>query len=286
MQNNYLRKGLTISLILMLVGIIPSISAKISPSTFFETIKNHPLNNDVIFSDDFNDNSKDSEKWTEIFTGGEWFERNYQTEFRKYEVASSSTEGIESKGIPVTIKNVPLITECIMDTFIDNWPDQFYQWIGQPHIRVIDADDPDNHFIDVHYRRDYDIIKVLDSSGTDITLATINEFRSKVVITINKNGYSVDVGSYSSGFIPEPIFSEKFTVKLKLYIYLNGDYSNYWWIAGFDDVIITGKRSDPRNVNNYYIVENNMPKNICLLEKLIMKIFENKPFLKKLIGLF
>ena len=160
MHKRVLKKGFAICIVLMLIGIIPSISAKTSSPTTNKTIPKSPLNNDVIFSDYFNDNSKDTEKWTEIFTAGEWYERNYQTEFKKYEVASKNTEGIESIGIPVTIKDVPLIAECIMDTYIDNWPDPYYQYIGQTHVRVVDAAAPKDRYIDVHYRRDYDIIKI------------------------------------------------------------------------------------------------------------------------------
>ena len=285
MEKNLLRKGLAIAIVLMLVGIIPSIGAK-TTTTINETTQFQPINNDVIFSDDFNDNTKDLDKWTEIYTGGEWFEQNYQVEFRKYEVSSSNKEGIESSIIPVTIVDVPLKIECIMDTFIDNWPDPFFQWVGRTHIRVVDAEDPDNHSIDVYYRRNYDQIKVEDSSGTDMILASTDEFRSKVTITINKDGYSVEVGSYTSGFIPVPIFPEKFKVKLILYIFLSGDYSNYWWSGGFDDVIITGKKSDSRSLNNYHTVENNIPRNIGLLQRLILKFLENKPFYKLLTGLF
>ncbi len=280
MQNNYLKKGLAICLFLMLVGIIPTIDAKTSSPKINETIQKNPINKGVIFSDDFNDNSKDMTKWTEIYTGGEWYERNYQLEFKKYEISSDSREGIESIAIPVTIKKVPLILECIMDTFIDNYPDPFFQYIGRVLVRVVDADDPDNHYIEVYYRRDLDQIIVRDSSGTNMIIGGSDEFRFKVTITINKDGYSVDVGPYTSGLIPVAIFSEKFNVKLRLYQFLSGDYSNYWWIGGFDDVVLTGRRSDPRTV------ENNMPRGLGALQRLILKYLENRPFLRHLTGIF
>jgi hypothetical protein len=280
MQNNYLRKGLAICLVLMLVGIIPTIGAKTSSPTINKTIQKNPINKGVIFSDDFNDNLKDMTKWTEIYTGGEWYERNYQLEFKKYESSSDAKEGIESIAIPVTIKKVPLIVECIMDTFIDNYPDPFFQYIGRVLVRVVDADDPDNHFIEVFYRRDLDQIIVKDSSGTNMIIGGSDEFRFKVTITINKEGYVVDVGPYTSGLIPAIIFFEKFNVKIRLYQFLSGDYSNYWWIGGFDDVVMTGKRSDPRTL------ESNIPRDIGALQRLILKFLENRPFLRHLTGIF
>jgi hypothetical protein len=280
MRKKYLEKGLAVFLVLMLVGIIPTIGAKTSSPQINETIEKTPINKGEIFSDDFNDNIKDTSKWTEIFTGGEWHERNYQLEFKKHEKSSDTKEGIESISIPVTLKSVPLVVECIMDTFIDNYPDPFNQWIGRVQVRVVDADDPDNHYIDVHYRRDVDQIKVIDSSGTNMIIGGSDEFRFKVTITINKDGYSVDVGPYTSGLIPVAIFSEKFNVKLRLFQFLSGDYSNFWWIGGFDDVVMTGKRSDPRTV------ETNIPRNIGPLHRLILKLLEDRPLLKYLTGIF
>ena len=259
-----LSKTLVIGVFILFVGavIVPCISSDI-------LINNYQ---GILFEDDFNDNTKDINKWTELYNDGDWWERNHQAEFRCYETIPTSYEGIESIGIPVTIKKVPLRIECIMDTFIDNYPNPYYQDVGKIYLRVVDADDPDNHYIVVFYQRYYDDIRVVDSSGTNIILGLTNEFRSKVTITINKDGYTVDVGPYTSGFIPETIFSEEFTVKLRLYIFLNGDYPNYWWIGGFDDVIITGKKSNPRNRE-------------IILSSFLVRYLERLPLLERLLTL-
>jgi hypothetical protein len=272
MKNKVIKKIFIIYVIFLVIGILPSIGAnetKYILKNNYKT-KTEPKIQDLIFSDNFDDNKKDVTKWTEIMYGGEWYERNSQLEFRKYEVASSNREGIESIGIPVTLKTVPLRIECVMDTFIENYPSGG-QWVGQTHVNIVDAEDPENHYIDVYYRRDNNFIIVSDSSGTEITIGTTDEFKYKVTIIITDDGYTVDVGPYQTDIIPIPIFPEKFIVKLRLFIYLNGDFSDFWWCAGFDDVAITGKKSNPRVSNLNYKLEYYMSEKMITLYKSFMK---------------
>jgi hypothetical protein len=237
MRTNFIKKRLIICIAVILLFVLPNINATETKYNTQNNYKTQPINQDLLFSDNFNDNTKDLTKWTEIMTGGEWYERNNQLEFRKYEIASSNREGIASRDIPVKIENDIIIVECIMDTYIENYPSG-YQWVGQTHVKVVDGDDPENHYIDVYYRRDYDVILIEDSLGTEVMLGYSNEFRSKVIIMITDEGYSVKVGAYSSDFIQKSIFTQNFNLKLNLFIYLNGDFSDFWWCAGFDEVAI------------------------------------------------
>jgi hypothetical protein len=134
-----------------------------------------------------------------------------------------------------------------MDTFVDNYPNQNAQYVGQSHIAVVDSSDPDNVFIDVYYRRDNNKIIVSDSSGTSITIGNSNEFEYKVIITLESERYKVEVGPYESEWISESIFSSEFNLNLRLYIRCAGDFSSYWWMAAFDDVYITEIENDPPN---------------------------------------
>jgi len=246
MNKGIIKKGLAIVLILILINMAPSICGTARNKTNNYNID--PIDEEVIFSDDFNDNAKDLKNWTELYNEGEWWERNGQTEFRLYEGTSHwRKEGIESLDIPITFDNNKYKIEAIMDTFVDNYPNQEYQYVGQAHMAVVDSSDPNSTYIDVYYRRDNNKIIVADSSGTSITLGTSNEFEYKVVITLESERYNVKVGPYDSGWISESIFSTEFDLNLQLFIQLAGDFAGYWWIAAFDDVYITEIQNDPPN---------------------------------------
>jgi len=238
MKNSFLKKIIVVGLMILLVVIIPGTSGntKIIPD-----VPNKPLlTRDVLFFDDFNDNTKDYTKWTEAISDGEWWERNQQTEFRLYEGAPRA-ELIRSKGIPVELQDNSLVVECIMDTFVDNYPDPYFQYVGQPHIQIWDSSDPYGKNIDVRYRRDIDQIFVADSTGTYMSIGSTDEFRFRVVITVYSDKYQVEVGPYTSGWISKSIFSSTFTLELRLWIELAGSNPGYWWMAAFDDVIITSE---------------------------------------------
>ena len=244
MKISILKKVIVIGLMLALINIVPSISG----TTINKTNHHYPITEEVIFSDDFNDNTKDFTNWTELYDEGEWWERNQQTEFRVYEgLTSFNKEGIESIDIPISFDNNRYTIECVMDTFVDNYPNQNAQYVGQSHIGVVDSSDPDNTFIDVYYRRDNNKIIVSDSSGTLKTIGTSDEFRHDVIITLESERYNVEVGSYDSGWISESIFSSEFDLNLQLYIKLSGDFSSYWWMAAFDEVYITEIQNNPPN---------------------------------------
>ena len=89
-------------------------------------------------------------KWSEQYYEGTWWERNQQAEFRLYEPGHSSydAEGMESIGIPVTLDE-PLVIECIMYTFIDNYPDPYYQSNGQTWIMVKNEDQTNSNVPDI-----------------------------------------------------------------------------------------------------------------------------------------
>jgi hypothetical protein len=238
MKPGLYKNSIIFVILVVLIGavVIPSISGnKINKN---ENIVKPLSRGDVLFSDDFNDNTKDMTKWTEEFTAGTWWERNQQTEFRIYETQSWSYEGITSIGIPVTLDDDPVIVECIMDTFIDNYPDPWYQQVGRTHLRVVDGDD-ENNFIDVYYSRNYNQIYVRNGDGFQISIGTTDEFRYKVTITIYPDEYMVEVGPYTSGTISKTIFPSECTLKVKIFLAQAGDYSSFWWIAGFDDVVVS-----------------------------------------------
>ena len=60
---------------------------------------------DILFSDDFNDSIKDSNKWMEIYSNGIWEETNGRAEFRLIESGGTGarSEGIQTKAIAAMI---------------------------------------------------------------------------------------------------------------------------------------------------------------------------------------
>ena len=233
MNKGILKKILVLGLMLALINIVPSICG----NTINKTNNNNPIAKEVLFSDDFNDNSKDFGKWTELFNEGEWWERNGQTEFRLYEYDGHwRKQGIETIDIPVTMEYNQLTIEAIMDTYIDS---HGANYVGQPHMRVVDSSDPDNAYIDVYFRRDNGKVIVADSSGALKTIGYSDEFRDFVTIKIESDGYQVDVGELSSDWISRTIFPSEFDLRFRIYIQLAGDYPDLWWMAGFDEVEIS-----------------------------------------------
>ena len=242
MKKNILKKIIVIGLMLALINIIPSISG----TTISKTNNNNPIAEEVIFSDNFNDNSKDYTKWTELFNEGEWWERNGQTEFRVYEQDGSwHREGIETIDIPIEEMEYNQLTiEAIMDTYVDS---HGANYVGQPHMRVVDSSDPDNAYIDVYFRRDNGKVIVADSSGASKTIGYSDEFRDYVTITIESDRYEVEVGEHNSEWIERTIFPSEFDLRLRIYIQLAGDFPDLWWMAGFDEVVISQNINYPPN---------------------------------------
>jgi hypothetical protein len=263
MKPRLYKKSIVFAILVILIGAvaIPSISG----NNINENIVKPQPAPEVLFYDDFNDNSKDMKLWTEEYTDGTWWEQNQQTEFRIYESGGSwGYQGITSKSIPVSIEE-PLVIECIMDTYVDGNGG----FVGQIHFKLVDANDDDN-WIDVYYRRDNNQIFVSDSVETLMSIGTIDEFRFKVTITIQEDKYMVEVGPYITGWISQTVFPSEFGLKLKLYIRQAGDYPYLWWIAGFDDVVVNGKKRSKNAYNEIDIPRflNNFP----ILQKLLMQL--------------
>jgi hypothetical protein len=239
MKPRFYKKSIVFAILVVLIGAVavPSISG--NNTTNSENIVKPLSRGEVFFSDDFNDNSKDMTKWTEIYGDGTWWERNQQTELRLYESGGvNHRHGILSKGIPLVLDDDPVVVECIMDTLVDNYPDPWYQWIGTPSVMVVDADNKDN-YIQALYRRDINQIIVEQTGQLQKTIGSTDDFSFKVTITINIDKYMVEVGPYTSGWIAESIFPSECTIQVRLLIKLAGDYPSFWWIAGFDDVVVS-----------------------------------------------
>jgi hypothetical protein len=80
----------------------------------------------------------------------------------------------------------------------------------------------------------------------------------------------VEVGPYTTGWVAQSVFPSEFGLKMKLYIRQAGDYPSIYWIAGFDDVAVNGKKRS--KTADYEI---NLPRflnNFPILQKLLMQL--------------
>jgi PKD repeat protein len=113
-------------------------------------INNTPYGNSddfsgIIFYDDFNDNQKDFEKWTEIYTNGTWEEINQRTEFNISENNDEGAryQGIESIAFNVDIsktKSIIIDAEIFSDILHQGW-----QWIGRVNLKIYDGENLDGY---------------------------------------------------------------------------------------------------------------------------------------------
>lgn len=222
--------SITVILMLLLVNV--------SGNPFGEKTKDD--SEEILFSDDFNDNSKDYSKWSEIFTYGSWDETNSRTEFLINEPGNTREgEGIQSISIPVslTTKNSVVIS-CDMISDIGSTG-----WVGFLFLKVTDG----TNWVTAEYTRYRDELRIRDSNDASQTLIGsrgdgmwFNE------IEIFSDGYEVTMDSRSSGWIADPLFSSTSEISVQLYIENGGEVPECYQKSGFDNVVVTAiTRNNP-----------------------------------------
>jgi hypothetical protein len=235
MENVIFRKGLVVGIIILFIGasVIPIISGN---SAITNIVKKYSTSKGVIFSDDFNDNTKDYSKWTEIFTNGTWEETNQRAEFQLYE---NNHQGERFEGIQSSAFNVSLTTSTSVIYSVDMISDiahDYGQWVGNLFIEI---QEDDNHWIQASYRRGTDDLRIQDSNDQDLTIiGNRDEGIWSNVIQIFSDRYKVDMDTFSSGWVYDSVFSSNSpTLKVRIYIDLGGSY-DLFWRAGFDNVMV------------------------------------------------
>jgi len=186
----------------------------------------------TIFFDDFNDNVKDYDKWTEIANDGTWFEQNQRTEFHLNAGGNAVAEGIESIYVPVTItQDDPVIISVDIISYISGSSSS-----GQTRFAVTDG----TNSITINYYRPENQLLFLDSndpSGWTI-LGTRGDGSWDNQIIIFSNRYRVQMDTFDSGWVYDPLFSSSSSIKVKPHMKFempSGD-----WQAGYDSIIIKG----------------------------------------------
>jgi len=243
MRKDVFKKGMVLAIIALFlcagIPIVNSIDNGESP--------NNEINkNNIIFHDDFNDNEIDYVKWPEYESlGGDWNEINGRTEFKLYEKTPEGTGSkmtIKSSEFQVTLSNnIPIILSCDIISDIEHYQD--WQWIGGINIILTDG----TNFVELEYSRAYNELRYWDSNDEDITILPLQQdddyWNNEIVLYSNK--YSIKMNEQYSGIINDEIFSNNPNLKIILQTYINGDYSDFWWKAGFDNALVYTEMSIP-----------------------------------------
>ncbi|PNX48081.1 MAG: hypothetical protein BV456_10175, partial [Thermoplasmata archaeon M8B2D] len=227
--------GILICIIFIGTSFIPSISGNNKEVRTNKTISSQ--NYDIIFKDDFNDNTKDYTKWSEIYTNGIWEEKNGRTELQENENLPGY-EGIISKEFRVSIsptQSASFSCDMISDiAHYENW-----QWVGIICFKITDGED----FIYIGYNRNPDYLFYRDSiDDENMIIGYRNDGIWTNEITLYSNRYKVNMGGVTSDFVNNEVFSSRDpALRVILYMSAGGEYSNFWLRVGFDNVLVTGQ---------------------------------------------
>ena len=232
MQNKILKKVLVVGIIVLFFGICitPSLGISISKIDSITSFLEH---REIIFQDDFNDNEKNYNKWTEIYDKGYWYERNQRTEFKvnEYGGGGNYTEGIESTEFNVLISS----TESIIlrwDLLTDIGSTG---WVAHPFFVITDG----TNWIQASYYEWYHELRVKDSNGTSIVLNEnhpIGTWNNEIEIFSDR--YIVRMDADESGWINKAIFSPNPTFKIRMYLRVGGLQPHLYSLVGFDNVMV------------------------------------------------
>jgi hypothetical protein len=242
------RKYWIIGLIILIIGasLTPLISAENSTeiNNEFKTNQVNPSKEEIIlFSDDFNDNSKDYDKWTHIFTDGIWDEQNQRCEFQLNEPGSGQfLEGIESYELIAPLNPITPLTinwDIICDIASTNWA-------GAIVLRITDG----TNWIKAKYHRFTWCTQFKDSNDPSFTY--LNDYKPYGTysneIQIYSDRYIVTMDSDTSGPVYDPIFKPGVPLKIQIYIGASGDYPSLWFRSGFDNVKVTFEEPQTKRV--------------------------------------
>ncbi|PNX46098.1 MAG: hypothetical protein BV456_12720 [Thermoplasmata archaeon M8B2D] len=190
---------------------------------------------DILFSDDFNDNQKDYNKWMEIYSSGIWEETNSRAEFQLTESGGTGarSEGIQSTGIQAMIggdepweKKVEIT--WIMHPTIDSTSTE-----GKAAMKVTDG----RNYIMVEYDRTGGVARYNDNLGNSGEFIGGDEpWENKLEILGDKYFVTMNM---QSATVDNTIFSTvSVTLNVQLFIELGGSTRTNYLRSGFDDIIV------------------------------------------------
>lgn len=93
--------------------------------------------------------------------------------------------------------------------------------------------------IKAYYSRHFDELRFIDSNDfyhTVIGVCEDGQWSNEIQIYSDK--YQVTMNDYESGWIYDSLFSSNIPVNIRLYISLTGSIPEFWWRAGFDNILV------------------------------------------------
>ncbi|MFE3845705.1 LamG-like jellyroll fold domain-containing protein, partial [Thermoplasmatota archaeon] len=194
-----------------------------------ESFRSSRSSSTILFSDDFNDNTKDYSKWSE--TGlGTWYEQNQRTEIYLSCSGSAIGHSVISNSIPITItSDDSIIVSVDMVSSISETVDS-----GQLRFMVVDG----SNSITIDYYKPVNQLMFKQSTDLDWTvIGTRDDGIWSNQIEIFSDRFKVDMDTVSSGWIYTPLFSNTTEINISMSSKL-GITGN--WMLGYDNVLVTG----------------------------------------------
>jgi hypothetical protein len=188
---------------------------------------------DILFFDDFDDNSKNYSKWSETSSMGIWEETNQRTEFEVQTSPSTDIyEGIQSSTFTVSLSPTePLILSWdVITNIASNCP---YGTL------FFEIDDTEGHNINAHYHRTYDYFWFKDDDDSGWTeIGTGGDGSWSNQIQIYSDRYKVTMDGHEGSWVYDSVFSTTPTLKISIYLRIGEEASGSFLRAGFDNVVV------------------------------------------------
>jgi len=225
--------------IAILVILIMIIGVYVPPAHSSHVFEKGMDGEEVIFKDDFNDNSKDYSKWEEIYTDGTWEEKNGRAEFKLNEPGyGTAYEGIESIQFSVFLNPLtPLNISWDIVTDIGSTG-----WAGRIYLEVTDG----TNWIRAIYHRYREATMFMDSN--DEKERYINEYKPEGkwhnLMQIYSDRYIIQMGGDSTGEIKDAIFPPDAKLRIRIYIANSGSQPQLYMKSAFDNILVTFKKPE------------------------------------------
>lgn len=188
---------------------------------------------EIIFFDDFDDNEKDFDVWTEINSNGVWEEVNQRTEFTLQGVGNPIREAIESIYFPVEIteEKSAIISFDIISDISSN--------IGVGQFRFYVWDNNGNYVMTSYYRPE-NKLQYIDKNKEDwVPFGSRDDGTWNNNIEIYSNRYRIKMSGFDSGWVDSQLFSSSNSIKVGLVNKL--EWPSGSWTGGYDNVFIYTK---------------------------------------------
>lgn len=232
MRKELWTKGLVFGIILLFVGM--SMTSTISGNIGYNGEISETL--DIIFSDDFNDNQKDYNKWNEIYSNGTWEETNGRAEFKLIESGGTGvrSEGIQSKSVVVAIGGDEPWDNRVKLTWTMYPKIDATSSEGKIAMKITDG----RNYIVMEYDRIGGIVKSYDSLGNEeVCIGGDEPWDNKLEISGDR--YFLTMNDWKATVYASIFTDRSITLNIQLFMELGGLTRDKYLRSGFDDILMS-----------------------------------------------